>query len=509
MSTTFAATDENPPMSPPAETGSSVDAPDAGSTARTGNAPVRMTRIAGRYEVDLETPVGGGGMARVYHGRDLRTRRDVAVKTLDPDFAGDADIRARFRREARLMAFLGHPNVARVYDFVEDLGTSWVVLEYVDGPSLQEVMSERGPFSLNETAAVLDQVAAALAHLHARSLVHLAVMPQNLLATSEGRIKLIDFGLAQRAGEVQAVANDETAMNAEYLSPEQVAGEPVGAATDIYALGCVVYAMLTGRPPFPEGLAGKRSGDVARAHLEASPRPPSVARPDLRFPEWVDKVVLWALEKEPERRYGDVTAFARLFRSGEEGDAAGGAAATVPLATVDAPRGTVVPGLPRVPVTKERQTAPGLAARSGHGLYRGGGRLARRLARRRASMWRMTIAIGIANVALALLLFATQGRVPGIYDPSPTLHAGDRATVIAPAAIVDAPGSDQLTAGDEMAGQEVAITGPSAVVERVIWWPVSFVTDGQTVDGYVAAAALSGGERETGVDRLRAALGLD
>ncbi len=508
MSTTFAETEANLAVPPAAGSGSPRAARDGGDLATSRTPISRLTRIAGRYEVDLDAPLGGGGMAHVYHGRDLRTRRDVAVKTLDPAYAGDAEVRARFRREARLMAFLGHPNVIRVYDFVEDLGSSWVVLEFVDGPSVQEVMAERGPFSLNEIAAVLDQTAAALAHLHARSLVHLAVSPQNLLTTSDGRIKLIDFGLAQRAGEMQTASDGEESGNVAYRSPEQVSGEPVGAATDVYALGCMVYEMLTGRPPFPES-EGTGPGDVARAHLNQSPRPPSVARPDLRFPEWVDRVVLWALEKDPQRRYGDANAFARLFRSGEEGETAGGIAATVPRVIVGAPDRSVVPVRPRVPEMHGQGTASGLPTRTGASLYRGGGRLARHLARRRGLLWRMTIAIGIANVALALLLFATQGRVPGFFDPAPTLHTGDRATVVAPAALVDAPGGAEVAAGDEMAGRRVVITGAGVSAGDLIWWPVSFVTGGQTIDGYVAASALEGGERETGLDRLRAALNLD
>jgi serine/threonine-protein kinase len=161
------------------------------------------TTIAGRYEIDLETPLGVGGMALVYRGKDLRTRRDVAVKTLRPEYRREPETRARFRREARLLAFLAHPNVVRVFDFVEDRGASWVVLEHVTGRSLKDLIAERGPFPPADAARLIEQTASALGHLHARGLVHLDVKPQNLLLTDDRRLKLIDFGLAQPAGQPQ------------------------------------------------------------------------------------------------------------------------------------------------------------------------------------------------------------------------------------------------------------------------------------------------------------------
>src|SRR5215211_2674402 len=174
----------------------------ATATAFAGDGRTR-TVVAGHYEVDLDEPLGSGGMAVVYRGRDLRTRRTVALKTLRAEYRRDPGSRARFRREARTMAFLRHPNLARVYDLYEDNDGPWAILEYVPGRSLKAEIAEHGPFDLDTMAHLLEQIAGALGHLHQRGLVHLDVKPQNLIVTPEKTVKLIDFGIAQRAGQPQ------------------------------------------------------------------------------------------------------------------------------------------------------------------------------------------------------------------------------------------------------------------------------------------------------------------
>ncbi|CAA9538339.1 MAG: hypothetical protein AVDCRST_MAG49-559, partial [uncultured Thermomicrobiales bacterium] len=326
------------------------------------------TVVANRYAVDLGEPLGTGGMAVVYRGRDLRTRRQVALRTLRAEYRGNPATRARFRHETRLQAFASHPNIARVFDLHEDQEAPWAVHEYVPGPSLQELLRERGPFPPAEVADLLDQVAAALAHLHAKGLVHLDVTPKNLLVTPEGVVKLIDFGLAQHAGLVQEPIGGATFGTAAYLAPEQARGEPVEPTTDIYALGCVVYELLTGEPPFTLESVGGTKHDVVRAHLERTPLPPSKARPDLDLPPAVDDVLLWALAKPPNERYHDVTSFARLFRSAVErqpiGDLASGTTPLPPLQTSAADRASTrrVGG----PVPRPPTTAPPVVRNRAH-----------------------------------------------------------------------------------------------------------------------------------------------
>ena len=283
-----------------------VDPPMAAPAAKSGEP---RTTIAGRYEVDLDAPLGAGGLSLVYRGKDLRTRRNVAVKTLRLEYRDDPQTRARFRREARLLAFLSHPNVIRVFDLVEDRGTSWVVLEHLSGRSVKDLLSERGTLDPAAAGRILDQVAAALSHLHERGLVHLDVKPQNLLLAEDGRVKLIDFGLAQPVGTVQQAIDGRSRGAADYLAPEQACGEPVDVTTDVYALGCVVYELLTGQPPFASGRPGNPRNDVVRARLAESAEPPSHVRPDLLLPAWVDDVLLWALAREPGARYGTVESF--------------------------------------------------------------------------------------------------------------------------------------------------------------------------------------------------------
>ncbi|MER3436923.1 MAG: hypothetical protein C4346_04560, partial [Chloroflexota bacterium] len=280
------------------------------------HADVQARRVvAGHYELDLEAPLGSGGMALVFRGRDLRMRRVVALKTLRPEYRRDPETRARFRREARTMAFLRHPHVARVFDLYEDEDAPWVVLEYVPGQSLKEIVRERGPLPLPEIAGILEQVADALGHLHDQGLVHLDVKPQNLILTPEGIVKLIDFGLAQQAGGPQETVGGFTFGTAAYLSPEQACGEVVDASTDVYALGCVIYELLTGQLPFG-GDAAPDKHHVIRARLDRDPEPPSATRPDLHLPPWVDRVVLKALARHPQDRYHDVREFSRDFRAG-------------------------------------------------------------------------------------------------------------------------------------------------------------------------------------------------
>ena len=276
--------------------------------------------IAGRYAVDLQTPPASAGVAVAYEGRDLRTRDPVVVKTLRLEYRGDPEMRARFRREARLLQFLSHPNVIRALAFSEERGAPWLVLERIRGRSLREEIAMGAPFAPEEVMPLLQGIAAALDHLHARGLAHLDVRPENVIVTPDGEVKLIDFGVAQAAGAMQESADGVALDSVAYLAPEQVCGEPVSAATDVFALGCVVYELLTGRTPFVSAEEPAARNAAIRARLEQAPVPPSIARGGDALPAWVDDVVLGALERDPRQRYGSAGSFAAVFHAGVEGD---------------------------------------------------------------------------------------------------------------------------------------------------------------------------------------------
>lgn len=457
------------------------------------------TTIAGRYEVDLSAPIGSGGMAEVYRGRDLRTRRAVAVKTLRLEYRHDPETRARFRREARLLAFLAHPSVVRVFDFVEDRGTSWVVLEQLSGRSVKDLVLERGPLPPGEVAPILDQAAAALAHLHGRGMAHLDVTSSNLQLTDDGRIKLIDFGLAQPAGEPQQAIGGRTFGTGAYLAPEQACGEPVEPATDVYALGCVAYELLTGRTPFGDARPGDPKNDAVRARLERLPTPPTRVRPDLALPAWIDDVVLWALARQPSARYAGVQSFAQVFRAGVDGERVVDIGTTGRMAAADLPPAWPAP----------HPSAAAILGPAGLSPW-GSPAAARRSARVRRALWRAVVGIGALNLLLALSLLVGRGELPGIYEPDPpSLGPGASARVVAQDSRVrDGPGLTATAVWALDQGERVEVTGAAVVADDGRrWWPVVIDRNGGPSDGYMAEEGLVA-DRPSPWQRVRDAIGL-
>ena len=416
------------------EASSPVDAPDLRDP---------RTLIGGRYAIALDSPLGAGGMCLVYRGQDTRTRREVAVKTLRLEYRGDPETRARFRREARLIAFLAHPNVIRVVDFIDDRGTSWVVLEHVPGRTVKELVTETGALPVDTVAHLLNQAAAALDHLHAQGLVHLDVKPQNLLVTASGDLKLIDFGLAQPMGRPQEAINGHTFGTLGYLAPEQLRGEPVDATADVYGLGAVVYELLTGAPPYPDAASGEATNRLIRTRLSQMPLPPTIANPAAGLPAWVDDVVLWALALAPGARYGSAAAFARVFRAGTDGEHP--LPAPAPATLVEVP-GTIIepPAPPRPappgpapaspddeappPPSATAVTVPTHIGRARH--VAAAPRPATALAAVQRWLWWAVAALLLLNLLVALLLLLTQGRLPGVVEPGLVMLGGLRPALL-------------------------------------------------------------------------------
>ncbi|HKR67334.1 MAG TPA: Stk1 family PASTA domain-containing Ser/Thr kinase [Streptosporangiaceae bacterium] len=257
--------------------------------------------LGGRYELD--GIVGRGGMAEVYRARDLRLDRVVAVKTLREDLARDQTFQARFRREAQSAASLNHPSIVAVYDTGEDTTATshvpFIVMEYVDGRTVRDLLRDDRRLLPERALEITDGVLRALDYSHRAGIVHRDIKPGNVMLNRQGEIKVMDFGIARAVADTQATMTQTAQVigTAQYLSPEQARGERVDARSDLYSVGCLLYELLTGRPPF----TGDSPVAIAYQHVREAPIPPSRIDPEL--PDWADPIVLRAMEKSPDDRY--------------------------------------------------------------------------------------------------------------------------------------------------------------------------------------------------------------
>ncbi|MFD7439930.1 Stk1 family PASTA domain-containing Ser/Thr kinase [Streptomyces sp. NPDC059909] len=258
-------------------------------------------RLGGRYE--LGSVLGRGGMAEVYLAHDTRLGRTVAVKTLRADLARDPSFQARFRREAQSAASLNHPAIVAVYDtgedYVEGVSIPYIVMEYVDGSTLRELLHSGRKLLPERTLEMTIGILQALEYSHRNGIVHRDIKPANVMLTRTGQVKVMDFGIARAMGDAGMTMTQTAAVigTAQYLSPEQAKGEQVDARSDLYSTGCLLYELLTVRPPF----VGDSPVAVAYQHVREEPQPPSVFDPEIT-PE-MDAIVLKALVKDPDYRY--------------------------------------------------------------------------------------------------------------------------------------------------------------------------------------------------------------
>ncbi|MGH2549917.1 MAG: protein kinase domain-containing protein, partial [Thermomicrobiales bacterium] len=258
-----------------------------------------------RYEIVRS--IGHGGAAIVYLGRDLLLNRSVAIKILRAQYASDPQYVARFQREAQSAASFAHPNIIDIYDVGEFNGSPFIVMEYIAGDTLKQIIENEGPFDPDDVASLIEQVAAGLDYAHARGIVHRDVKPQNILVTREGLAKVVDFGIAKATGESALTDAGLTIGTAHYISPEQASGLPATPVSDVYSLGIVAYEMLCDRLPFDAANAVA----VAMMQVNQAPTPPDEV--DSEVPPGAADIVLRSLEKDPTRRYPSAGAFAEAL----------------------------------------------------------------------------------------------------------------------------------------------------------------------------------------------------
>ncbi len=261
-----------------------------------------------RYEV--RDPIGRGSMFRIYRGRDTVLNRDVAIKVLRDIYSRDSKFVTRFQRVARAMTALRHPNIVQFYEYGQTNGTYFIVMELIEGTDLRRYLRSRGVLDIERAIFITHAVALGLGAMHQQGIVHRTINPRNVMMGRDGSIKLT--GLSFSSINIHEEQEDMAGMTLGviyYYAPEMAQGEVVGPAADVYALGCIMYEMLTGRAPFD----GDTPVAVAMQHIQDAPVPPNQYNPAI--PPAVEEIILRCMEKVPERRYADGTQLARALES--------------------------------------------------------------------------------------------------------------------------------------------------------------------------------------------------
>jgi serine/threonine-protein kinase len=345
--------------------------------------------IADRYE--LEELVGTGGMSSVFRAHDRQLDRRVAIKILHEHYAQDPEYLERFRREARAVARMSHPNIVTVIDRGDDGGRQYIVFEYVDGENLKELVLRSGRLPVRQALELALAIADGLSFAHQQGLVHRDVKPQNILLNSEGEVKVTDFGIARSLHVDHGVTQTGTVLGTgEYLSPEQASGKQVSPATDVYSLGVVLWELLAGDVPF----TGENFVAVALRHVNEPPPHLRERRTDV--PPRLDAAVQRALANDPARRFPSMTAFAKELRT-----CLAEAEGEIPAAD---PELTLITPPPTAPARAPAQRRPRRPART----------------RRRPLVW-VLLALLVASVAFAaVLLLGGGGHKNGTSGGGPT-----------------------------------------------------------------------------------------
>ncbi|MGH2694454.1 MAG: Stk1 family PASTA domain-containing Ser/Thr kinase [Actinomycetota bacterium] len=275
---------------------------------------VEARQLAGRYRV--EERLATGGMGAVHAATDERLGRRVAIKLLKEELADNPTFVERFRREARAVAALSHPNIANVFDYGEDEGTHFIVMELVSGRDLARLIREEGAIEPDRVASICAHVCDALAHAHAAGVVHRDIKPANIIVGDDDRVKVTDFGIARAVHDVTLTATGSVLGTVHYISPEQASGDKIGPQADLYSLGIVLYEMLTGSLPF----TGDSPVAVAMRHVSDEVPSPRELNPDV--PSELDEAVRRATHKDPARRFASAAEMGQALRAVAQPDTA-------------------------------------------------------------------------------------------------------------------------------------------------------------------------------------------
>jgi len=338
--------------------------------------------------------LGAGGMGRVYKVRNIISAREEAMKVLLPDFASDHDLAARLVAEIRTLAGLEHPNIAQLRTAFRDGNQFVMVMEYVEGTTLEK-LATLGKLSIDQVIDYSTQALAALSYAHSRGVTHRDIKPANIMITDHGVVKLMDFGIAKSAGDMQLTRPGTTMGSVYYMSPEQVRGTSVDARSDIYSFGVTLYEMLTGRKPFQ----AETSYSVLNAQLNEAPMPPVLVNPSL--PQALNNIVLRAMVKAPEGRFQSAEEFRQALKSIREPSAA--AQPTAQPAPIPAAAPVAAPAAPPQPAFAPVAAAGAPAAASSGKSHRG--------------LW-----IGLGAVAAVAAIVVAFALLPRVFST----HAGQK-----------------------------------------------------------------------------------
>ncbi|MGV9194234.1 serine/threonine-protein kinase [Microbacterium sp. MC2] len=367
--------------------------------------PTQGVSFGGRYELDSRIAIGG--MGEVWEATDHVIGRTVAIKILKDEYMGDPGFLERFRAEARHAALVNHEGIASVFDYGEENGSAFLVMELVPGEALSTILEREGSLSTDKTLDIVAQTAQALQAAHAAGLVHRDIKPGNLLITPDGRVKITDFGIARIADQVPLTATGQVMGTVQYLSPEQASGHPASPATDIYSLGIVAYESLAGKRPF----TGESQVAIAMAQINDAPPPlaATVAEP-------VQNFVMSMIAKKPEDRPVSASAVSRAATALRRGDVAGAAAIVPAIAgaeTVDEVTQLLTPTGDDATTRLMPATAPAPVAGDADGS-----------AKKKRSPWTWPLVVLIVLLLLVLggTLWALLGN-PGEADPVNTTPA--------------------------------------------------------------------------------------